>query len=314
MAGISFVVPVYNEEESLRSFYQELYAICKKLGSYEIIFIDDGSSDKSLRILKSLARINRRVSAYSFRKNHGKAEALMFGFQKAKGVHVVTLDADLQDKPSEVQKLLKLSNTYDLVCGWRKNRKDSLAKKVFSKIFNTTARLFWGLRLHDYNCGLKVYKKEAAKSIRLYGGLHRFIPLLVFEQGFSVTEVPVVHAQRRFGKSKYGISKIWTELPDIFTMLFLSKYASRPLHFFGLFGLLFFFAGALIFVYIAYVKVTEGAIGPRPILFAGAVLIVSGLQAFFTGFIADMMINLHKNNIESSSRLHNGFVKYSSKK
>ena len=312
MAGISFVVPVHNEEESLQAFYKELLIVCKKLGKCEIIFVDDGSTDRSLVILKSFLRSNKRIAVYSFRKNQGKAEALTFAFQKAKEDSIVTLDADLQDKPSEVQRLLPFIKKYDLVCGWRRKRKDTLVKKIFSKMFNDLARVLWGLQLHDYNCGLKVYKKEAAKAVRLYGGLHRFIPLLVYEQGFSVTEVPVVHARRQYGKSKYAISKIWTELPDIFTVVFLSKYASKPLHFFGGIGLLLFATGAIILLYIAIIKFTTGVIGERPILFLGMVLVISGLQAFFTGFLADMMINIHKkDNIEYRTP---GFLKYASEK
>ena len=220
---ISVVVPVFNEEESIVEFYKDLVDSIKKIGiSYEIIFVDDGSIDGTLDILKNIEKNDRRIKIFSFRKNQGKAEALTLGFQKAQGDYIVTFDADLQDKPKEIGKLLREmeKGKWDLVCGWRKDRKDSLKKIISSKFFNNLVSMFWGLKLHDYNCGLKLYSKDAAKSLTLYGGMHRFIPILAHEQGFTVTEVPVEHDERKYGKSKYGFSKIWKDLPDIFTMLF----------------------------------------------------------------------------------------------
>lgn len=292
---ISIVVPVFNEEESLKPFYKELSLVIPDLDkNYEIIFVDDGSKDKSLDILKEFSSKNKNVKIFSFRKNQGKAEALTYGFEKASGDYIVTLDADLQDNPSEISKLLSKikKEDFNLICGWRKKRKDSYSKIMSSKVFNLLASFFWGVKLHDYNCGLKVYEKDAAKSLKLYGGLHRFIPLLVFQQGFSVTEIPVEHSIRRFGKSKYGFSKLWKDLPDIFTMLFLNKYGKRPLHFFGTVGFIFLMVGFGILIYLTVEKIFyQQSIGNRPILFLGMLLVLGGFQVLFTGFLADIIIN-----------------------
>lgn len=300
---LSFVVPVYNEQESLKAFYNELIKIVKKFSrTYELVFVNDGSVDNSLNILKDFEKENRNIKVFSLRKHQGKAEALTLGFQKAKGEYIVTLDADLQDKPSEIEKLLeKTKEGWDLVSGWRKNRKDSIFKVLTSKLFNIIASIFWGLSVNDLNCGLKVYTKEAAKSLNLYGGMHRFIPLLVYQEGFRVTEVPVVHAERKYGKSKYGFSKVFTELPDLFTMLFLMKYAKKPMHFFGVFGGLLFFLGFIVLLYLTYVKFFQGqAIGNRPLLLFGVLLVLTGLQIFFTGFIADLVLHIsQKKNSEN---------------
>lgn len=295
---ISVIIPVFNEQESLGSFSKELFAALKNIGtSYEVIFVDDGSFDKSLKILREIEKKNENSKAYSFRKNLGKSEVLTFGFQKAQGDYIITLDADLQDKPSEIQKLLSKANEdWDVVCGWRKKRKDSLSKVFSSRLFNFLAGFLWGLRLHDYNCGLKVLTREAAKSLQLYGGLHRFLPLLAHQQGFTVTEVPVSHEKRRFGRSKYGFSKLWTDLPDMFTMLFLTRYGNRPLHFFGLVGGIIFAVGILILGYLSFIWFQGQSIGRRPLLFLGMLLVLSGFQIFFTGFLADLIINLSNKN------------------
>jgi glycosyltransferase involved in cell wall biosynthesis len=291
---ISIIVPVYNEEESLDSFYKVL---SKNIPSdSEIIFVDDGSRDKSLKILKEFASKDKKVRIFSFRKNHGKAEALTLGFQKAKGEKIVTLDADLQDRPEEIDKLLKkLDEGFDLVSGWRKDRKDS---KIFinfpSKFFNFLSSFFWGLKLNDYNCGLKAYTIEAAKSLNLYGGMQRFIPLLLYQNGFKVTEISVVHEARRYGKSKYGFSKSFKEFPDMFTMLFLSKYKSKPMHFFGIIGISLILFAVLILLYLTGLWFMGERIGNRPLLFLGILLAISGLQIFFTGFLADLILHFSK--------------------
>lgn len=307
---ISFVIPVFNEEESLEAFYRELILAIPELDkNYEIIFVDDGSKDNSLNILKRFALKNKSIKVFSFRKNQGKSEALSYGFEQSSGDYVITLDADLQDKPSEISKLLDKARkeNFDLICGWRKNRKDAFKYIISSKIFNFLANWLWGVKLHDYNCGLKIYKAECAKSLRLYGGLHRFIPLLADEQGFSVAEIPIIHQKRQFGKSKYGISKIWKDLPDMFTMLFLSKYGKRPMHFFGVIGFIISFIGLIILLYLYFFIHTQGiSITERPLFFFGIIFILGGFQIFFTGFLADLIINIsHKKNEEF-------FLKYSS--
>lgn len=292
---ISIIIPLYNEEESIRLIYDEIKKDIKD-HKYQILFIDDGSTDGSLTIIKEILEKDENINIYSFRKNLGKAEALTFGFQKAKGDIIVTLDADLQDKPSEIPKILeKLKEGWDVVCGWRKDRKDPWKKVMSSRIFNYLAGILWGFKLHDFNCGLKAYKKEAAKSLNLYGGMHRFIPLIVHQQGFSVTEVPVVHEKRKYGKSKYGFSKVVKDLPDMFTVFFLTRYSNRPLHFFGLMGGILLMIGIAILGYLSILRLEGETIGRRPLLFFGMLLVLSGLQVFFTGFLADLMINLSQN-------------------
>lgn len=290
---ISIVVPVFNEEESLPFFYKELIGVISKFDrSYEIIFVDDGSTDSSLEILKNIALKNKLVRIFSFRKNQGKGMALTLGFEKAIGDILVTLDADLQDKSSEIHKLLKKHKEgIDIVVGWRKERKDTSKMIIISKLFNFITDKIFGLKLHDYNCGLKVYSKEAAKSLRLYGGLHRFIPLIAQQQGFTVDEVVVEHEKRKYGQSKYGFSKIWKDLPDIFTMLFLVKYGERPLHFFGLVGGFLIMIGAVVLIYLTTLWFMGESIGRRPLLLFGILLVIAGLQIFFTGFLAELIIN-----------------------
>jgi len=291
---LSIIVPVYNEEESLKPFYNELINELQKLErKYEIVIVDDGSTDQSLYMLKELEKEDKTIRVYSFRRNFGKSNALTFGFQKAKGDTIITLDADLQDQPSEIGKLIERHKEgIDVVCGWRKDRKDKSNMKIASRIFNIVLNRMFGLNIHDYNCGLKLYSKDAAKNLYLYGGMHRFIPILVSTQGFSIDEVVVRHEQRKYGESKYKFTKI-KDLPDLFTMMFLIKYMQRPLHFFGLVGGTGFFVGFVILTYLTYVKlILSEAIGGRPLLFLGILLVVIGIQIFFTGFLAELFINL----------------------
>jgi len=314
---ISVVVPVFNEEESLEAFYAELIKTLSVLKrEYEILFIDDGSTDNSLEILKALHKKDKHVHAFSFRRNLGKAEALNFGFSQAKGDFIVTLDADLQDRPSEIGKLLqKTKEGVEVVCGWRKDRKDKSHMRFISKIFNFFLQQFFDLDIHDYNCGLKVYTKAAAKSLRLYGGLHRFIPLLAYEQGFIVDEVAVVHDERKFGHSKYGFSKLWRDLPDMFTMIFLAKYSKRPLHFFGSIGVVLSIVGLIFLGYLTTLHyLFHQTVGTRPLLFVGILFIISGFQILFTGFLADLIINIsHNPKMLDESSMHFP-LKYSSEK
>ena len=300
---ISAVVPVYNEEESLEAFYKVLIPNLSKLDKkYEVIFVDDGSTDNTLKILKDFEAKNSNVRIFSFRKNRGKAEVLTSGFQAAKGDYVVTLDADLQDRPEEISKLLKKAKEgFDLVSGWRKKRKDSKLLINFpSKLFNFISGWFWGLKLNDYNCGLKLYTKEAAKSLNLYGGMQRFIPLLLHQSGFKVTEIEVVHEKRKYGKSKYGFSKSFKEFPDMFTMLFLTKYAKRPLHFFGMVGGVVSTIGLFILLYLTILRFEGKTIGNRPLLTFGVLLVIAGFQVLFTGFLADLILHISEKNNDNS--------------
>ncbi len=303
---LSIVVPVFNEEESLWAFHEELMKYLPKLDKtmpagrqgYEVIFVDDGSTDGSLAILKELEKKHPFVRIFSFRANRGKAEALTLGFQKAEGDLVVTLDADLQDQPSEIVKLLDKNRKegIDVVCGWRKDRKDKSKMKIISKIFNFIVQKSFSLSVHDYNCGLKLYTKDAAKSLNLYGGLHRFIPILAHKQGFSIDEVAVKHVSRKYGVSKYGFSKVFKDIPDMFTMLFLVKYRYQPLHFFGFIGGGIFSIGFVLLLYLTLIKMLGHSIGTRPLLFLGILLVVVGIQIFFTGFLAELNINLSSRN------------------
>lgn len=291
---LSVVVPLFNEKGSLPALYKSLSAVMEGIAQqYELIFVDDGSTDGSFELLREFEKKDTQIRLFSFRKNQGKTEALAIGFQKARGDYVVTLDADLQDKPTEIEKLLEKSKEgWDIVCGWRKERKDPVLKVLSSRLFNFLVSILWKLHLHDYNCGLKVYTKEAAKSLHLYGGLHRFIPLLSFQQGFSVTEVSVAHRKRKYGKSKFGLSKLWKNLPDLFTMFFLTRYRDRPLHFFGMIGGSFLLIGFSILIYLSALWFQGYSIGRRPLLLLGILLVLSGFQIFFTGFLADLIISV----------------------
>lgn len=310
---LSIIVPVYNEEESLTAFYKELLSVLPSLDKdYEIIFVDDGSTDDSLKILKSFSQKNKRVRSFSFRKNMGKSEALSFGFEKAMGTTIATLDADLQDQPTEIVKLLEKNREgVDLVCGWRKDRRDKKKMLIISKLFNKIMNSIFGLTIHDYNCGLKVYTSALAKSLKLYGGLHRFIPLLAVQNGFTVDEVAIQHEVRKFGKSKYGFSKVFTDLPDLFTIHFLTKFSKRPMHFFGFIGGGSAGIGFLILSYLSILWFMGERIGNRPLLLLGFLLFIAGLQIFFTGFLADLMINL-SHSPKDTDRNNNIPLKYSS--
>ena len=299
---ISAVVPAFNEEESLEEFYKVLIPNLAKLDkSYEAIFVDDGSSDNTLKILQEFEGKNKNVKILSFRQHRGKAEALTSGFQAAKGDLIVTLDADLQDRPEEIENLvIKQKEGFDLVTGWRKDRKDS---KIFinlpSKLFNFLSGLFWGLKLNDYNCGLKLYTKDAAKSLNLYGGMQRFIPLLLYQSGFKVTEVPVAHEKRKHGKSKYGFSKSFKEFPDMFTMLFITKYAKHPLRFFGYIGSVASAIGFIILTYLFVLHLMGQRVGTRPLLTFGMLLVLAGFQVLFTGFLADLILHISRKDNQS---------------
>jgi len=313
---LSVVIPLFNEEDSLQILYNRLKAALMDISKeHELIFVDDGSKDRSLQILKSLAEKDKSVHVISFRKNLGKSEALTAGFQSAKGNHIVTMDADLQDKPEEIKKLLrKAKEGYEVVSGWRKDRRDRFYKVLSSKLFNAILGKMSGIQIHDYNCGLKLFTKDAAKSLRLYGGMHRFIPLLATEQGFAVGEVAIDHDSRKFGKSKYGFSKIWKDLPDMFTLLFLTRFARKPMHFFSLIGSTFFLIGSAILVYFIILHSFYGKqVGDRPLLFIGLLLVIAGFQVALTGFLADLIVNIFLTETSSYAHIEK-LIKYTSKK
>jgi glycosyltransferase involved in cell wall biosynthesis len=313
--GISVVVPVMNEEESIPPFFKALMEVLPTLDKkYEVIFIDDGSTDASLSLLQELEKKHSYVHVYSFRRNLGKSDALMYGFMKAEGDLIFTLDADLQDKPSEMPKLLsKIHEGAEVVTGWKEDRKDKSYMVLISRLFNGVVNKMFNMHIHDYNCGFKLYVSEAAKSLRLYGGLYRFIPLLVAKQGFKVAEVPVEHAPRKFGKSKYGFSKLWKNIPDMFTMLFLVKFNKRPLHFFGVIGGAFLLIGTIMLGYLSILHFFGESINRRPLLIFGMLFMISGFQIFFTGFLADLMIHISEENNMLTLDKKQYPIKYSSK-
>lgn len=290
--SFSFVIPVKDEQESLPIFYKELLTIISSLKkSYEIIFIDDGSTDDSYQKMLELQRSNSHIKIIRFRGNFGKSAALSAGFSQAVGKIVVTLDADLQDDPSEIPHMIaKLAEGYDVVCAWRKIRKDSLSKKISSYLFNKGTIFISGVKLHDFNSGLKVYKNEVIKELHLHGELHRFIPILAAKLKFKVTEIPVNHRERKFGKSKFGVERSWKGIVDLITIIFLTDYANKPAHFFGKIGLFFFIAGLLMDGYVTYVKITTGSTQDKiPLLLAGILFILLGVQLISTGLIAEMI-------------------------
>ena len=291
----SAVVPVYNELESLPELVLQLESVFKKINkTFEIVFVDDGSNDGSLELMQKMAREKKNIRIFSFRKNLGKANALSLGFNKAEGEYILTLDADLQDDPTNLPSMLQKlkEDNLDMVSGWRKERRDSLLKTISSKLFNRVAvPLLFKVDLHDLNCGLKLYKRELVKEIKIYGGMHRFIPVIASELGFQVGETPIVHHARKYGKSKYKPTKILTDIPDLLTLYFLSYYTRRPLHFFGKIGILLLGAGGIILTYLFILRITGNSIGTRPLLTFGVLLFTTGVQTIFTGMLADLVVS-----------------------
>jgi glycosyltransferase involved in cell wall biosynthesis len=295
----SVVIPIFNEVESIGELVAGIDAVMARLGhSYEIVAVDDGSVDGSLETLKQLAARDRRIRVYSFRRNLGKSPALTCGFQHAAGAYVFTLDADLQDDPGGLEPMFAAltKGNLDVVSGWRKDRRDSIVKVLSSKVFNQLVmRLLFGWSLQDMNSGVKLYRSEVAKDLRLYGGMHRFIPLIAKELGYRVAEEPVTHHARKFGTSKYRPTKILTEVPDLLTLFFLTKYTRRPLHFFGRIGSALFVVGFVILAYLSYLWTQGIGIGTRPLLMLGVLLVLIGGQTVFTGLIADLIVNVNEN-------------------
>ena len=290
---ISLIIPLKDEEKSLPILYREINQIFQKIKkTYELIFVDDGSIDNSYQTLVNLQKKNEKIKIIKFRANFGKSQALSEGFAQARGKIIITLDADLQDNPREIPKLLeKLSQGYDLACGWRKQRFDSLAKKISSLFFNRGTALISRVRLHDFNCGLKAFKKEVADSLYLHGELHRFIPVLAARSKFKVVEVKINHRARKFGQSKYGFERSWQGIIDLLTVLFLTSYSKKPGHFFGKIGAFLFLIGFIMNGYVAYLKLMTGTTqGKIPLLLAGILFIVVGVQLFSIGLIAEMIV------------------------
>ncbi len=294
---LSIVIPAYNEAESLPILLGNIHAALK-MHNYivEVIFVNDGSTDDTAAVLDALSTDIHRflVHIIHFRRNQGKAAALMAGFTAAMGEIVITMDADLQDDPTEIPKLLDEihKGVYDVVSGWKFPRKDPFEKRVFSFVFNRVTALFTGVRLHDMNCGFKAYRAEVVKELYLYGDLHRYIPILAHQAGYKVGETKVKHHPRRFGMSKYGLKRIPKGFFDLFTVLFLTKYLRRPLHIFGTIGGIVALIGLLIGLYLAVLWFVDGGVGFRPLLMLSILMIILGAQFFSMGLLGELIIGL----------------------
>ena len=293
---LSLVIPVYNEVKSLEELYKKIKKVFDRENiSYEIIFVDDGSRDGSPDVEEKIASQDKKVRVVQLNRNYGKAAALTVGFEVARGKYIATMDADLQDEPGEIPEMLRmLQEGYDLVSGWKRKRRDPLTKVLPSRIFNAVTSLFTGVRIHDFNCGLKVYRAEVAKALNIYGGLYRYIPAIVHLMGYRVGEKEVVHHPRKYGRSKYGGRRLYHGFWDLITLLFLSKYMRRPLHFFGFPGILCFVVGLGILLYLTIGWFKGEWIGNRPMFFLGILLIIVGLQFVSIGLLGEMIAHDQK--------------------
>ena len=304
MMKISFVIPAKNEQDSIKKLYQEIItSVSQVTKDFEIIFIDDGSNDKTFGVMSGLAKIDKRIKVIRLRGNFGKSVALQIGFDKSEGDIIFTMDADLQDNPKEIPAMLsKLDQGYDLISGWKKKRKDPISKTIPSAVVNSVVRVMSGLNLHDINCGFKAYRKEVVKNLNLYGDLYRFIPILAHRQNYKIAEIVVEHRARKFGKSKYGWKRLFSGWLDLLTIFFLIRYLRRPGHFFGGLGVLSFLSGFAIGIYIAYLRVATGSIQYRqPLLFLGMLLMLIGIQLISTGLLAEFIIHTKEKQNYSSS-------------
>ncbi|MFO7916273.1 MAG: glycosyltransferase family 2 protein [Candidatus Krumholzibacteriales bacterium] len=288
--SVSMVIPAYNEEQSLEELYSRLKEVLDRIASrYEFIFIDDGSTDKSLEIMYSLRERDRSVKIIAFQRNYGKSAALSEGFRAAGCDYVVTIDADLQDNPEEIPEMIEmLEEGADLVSGWKVNRQDPLTKTLPSKIFNLVTSAVSKVKLHDFNCGLKAYRKDVVKNISVYGELHRFIPVLASWEGFRIAEKKVTHFERKFGRSKYGTKRFLNGFFDLMTVMFITRRASSPLHFFGRVAVLFFLIGGLINLYFLIKWLAGGGLHVRPIMVGGMLMIVIAIQIASFGLFAEL--------------------------
>ncbi|TML32661.1 MAG: glycosyltransferase family 2 protein [Actinobacteria bacterium] len=293
---ISVVVPVHEEERTVALLFDELQAALDPLGQpWEAVFVDDGSTDGSFAALTRLHNLHDNVRVVRLRRNFGKAAALAAGFANAEGDVVVTIDADLQDDPAEIPRLLaKLDEGFDLVSGWKAHRRDPITRRALSRIFNWVTGRVSGLRLHDLNCGLKAYRAEVVQGLRLYGELHRFIPVLAHYRGHRIAELPVNHRPREHGRSRYGVERYLRGFLDLLTVSFIGRYRYRPLHLFGGLGLGLGALGLAVLVYLTILKIGGEAIGRRPLLILGVLLVVVGLQFFSLGLISELITSQHE--------------------
>lgn len=291
---LSIVVPAYEEEASLPELAEGIRAACDEAGlSFEAWLVDDGSRDNSWTVIERLHEEDPRFAGLCFRRNYGKSAALAMGFEEVRGRYVVTLDADLQDDPAEIPALVeKLEDGYDLVSGWKKTRRDPLSKRLPSRFFNFVTRVISGIPLHDFNCGLKAYRREVVEDIHVYGELHRYIPLLAKWAGYTrIAEKPVKHHERKYGETKFGLERYIRGFLDLISVIFITRFAARPMHFFGFIGTLAFVLGTAISLWLSIEKIALGQpINNRPLLFLGLLLILFGAQMFTTGLLGEMII------------------------
>lgn len=293
---VSVVVPIYNEVESLPTLIEAIATTLKTTNlSYEIICVDDGSQDGTTELLKQLATSRDDLRAVLLRRNYGQSAAMSAGFNHARGKAIVTLDGDLQNDPADIPLLLaKLNEGYDLVSGWRKDRKDSASRVLPSKIANWLIGRVTGVKLHDYGCSLKAYRAELAADVNLYGELHRFLPALAFIEGARITEMPVRHYARKFGKSKYGLGRTFRVLMDLLTIAFIKKFLTRPMHVFGSMGVVSMLLGTGLGLYLTFLKLAFAEdIGNRPLLILAVLLFLTGVQLFSFGLLAEVMMRTY---------------------
>jgi dolichol-phosphate mannosyltransferase len=303
---ISVVVPVHDEERSVEPLYKELRSALEPLGrAWEAVFVDDGSADGSFAALTRLHAMAPNIEVVRLRRNFGKAAALAAGFRHASGDVVVTIDADLQDDPAEIPRLLaKLDEGFDLVSGWKTERRDPLTRRLLSRIFNGVVGRVSGLRLHDMNCGLKAYRADVVRNLRIYGELHRFLPVLAHDRGYRVAELPVNHRPREHGRSNYGVERYMRGFLDFMTVWFMGRYRHRPLHLFGGLGLTLGAIGTVLLVYLTVLKLSGEAIGHRPLLTLGVLLVVVGLQFFSLGLLSELITSHHEERTGGADDFH----------
>ena len=293
MKSLSIIIPIFNEAESLPSLFKELKSEFGNSSSVEIVFVNDGSTDSSQQSIERAILDNSTWKMINLYRNYGKSIALQAGIECSSGEIIGTLDADLQDDPKEIAKLIDLSDKFDLVIGWKKNRLDPLEKRIASKIFNFFIRVFSGLKIKDSNTGIKIFKREVAESLNLYGGRHRYIPLLAHQKNFSVGEVAVNHRKRKFGDSKYGSERYKHGFFDFLTILFLGKYMDRPLHFFGMVGFITILSGISAEFYVLYLKyfLQHSFQQHIAMIIFGSLLIITGVQLFTFGLVGEIIVN-----------------------
>lgn len=288
---VSVVVPLFNEAESLETLHKELKSALRTIPDHEILYVNDGSTDTSREVLLGLQSADPAVRVINFRRNFGKSAALDAAFSRVRGRYVVTLDADLQDDPAEIEGLIEMlkSEDLDLVSGWKRVRRDPLSKRLPSRIFNWATRVVSGLKLHDFNCGLKAYRVEVVRALEIHGELHRYIPAIAYWAGFRVGEKPVNHRPRRFGVTKFGPSRFLHGFLDLLTVMFLNRYLASPLHFFGLLGGVVLGVGVVLNIYLLIEWLRTHAIGGRPLLFLAVMLVIVGIQFISFGLLGEML-------------------------